>query len=660
MPDILYIKTSDGVILRFADRNAFRTWVQSGRIPLADEVLWLDAAENWRPLQELLDILGITLSDSTVDARASRAFPGIQDDFFKKSFGPSAAPGSESPAGDWGTVRRPVITGRYGAVQDVVDVGQPKRRTTAPMAAFDVSAAGGDNQVSVDPSEKIDVTGEFGRPVTEEMIAEAEASVDSPPAAADDVSVLPDAVRDDVSGQESVPVDSSSAEDVVTESVPESVSNQVGMANPDVAVAVASGAASDSTKRQVSATDRIGAAALEIDMTPGDGYEPFADSSNDSPASAAAGIEFSVSPAAVKPIGATRIKAPARHTEELEQELEMYRSAGGGSPAIKVLLAILLVAAAGGLGYLGYLILVEEDAPAIKAVIVEKDPGPQHAADVPSPVMNSVAVAPATAVAPDVASDAGSARVAGSASDSGTAAEVSGTPEAVPATDVPVSPDAGRRPDLAVAPVVVSATPAVKATPAGQSASASVDVRPAPSAEPAVVPKPRPAPAVEPVKPVPAPRAEPAPRAQLSEPRPKPEPVKEPPASKKTPSVGVSVAPDDYMGHVKAGNAALRGDPEQALVHYEVAESLKPGSTMILTKMGDASKALNRADTAREYYQRALRTNPSYNPAIVGLARIAREKGQIEEARKYYQRYLDVNASAPAAAEARQFLGSAP
>ena len=145
MPDILYIKTSDGVILRFAERTAFRTWVMSGRIPLADEVFWLDAAENWRPLQELLDILGIVLPAPSADAQDSKAFPGIQDDFFKKSFGPLATAGGEPREGEWGTVRRPVITGRYGAVQDVVDVGQPKRRTTAPMAAFDVASdhAGG-------------------------------------------------------------------------------------------------------------------------------------------------------------------------------------------------------------------------------------------------------------------------------------------------------------------------------------------------------------------------------------------------------------------------------------------------------------------------------------------------------------------------------------
>ena len=49
----------------------------------------------------------------------------------------------------------------------------------------------------------------------------------------------------------------------------------------------------------------------------------------------------------------------------------MYRSAGGGSPAIKVLLAVLLVARRGP-GISGYLILSEEAGPAVKAVIVKR------------------------------------------------------------------------------------------------------------------------------------------------------------------------------------------------------------------------------------------------------------------------------------------------
>ena len=127
---------------------------------------------------------------------------------------------------------------------------------------------------------------------------------------------------------------------------------------------------------------------------------------------------------------------------------------------------------------------------------------------------------------------------------------------------------------------------------------------------------------------------------------------------KGAPVVADAIAPDDYAGHVKAGNKALARDPEQALVHFEVADGLRPGNCMILTKMGDASRTLKRFDTAQDYYQRALKTNPQYNPAVLGLARIAKSRGQTDEARKYYQLYLDINGSAPSAAEARQFLSN--
>jgi len=650
MPDILYIKTSDGVILRFAERTAFRTWVMSGRIPLADEVFWLDAAENWRPLQELLDILGIVLPAPSADAQDSKAFPGIQDDFFKKSFGPLATAGGEPREGEWGTVRRPVITGRYGAVQDVVDVGQPKRRTTAPMAAFDVASDHAGGAAPAEGAVKIDVTGEFGRPVTDEMIAEAQAGVESASSDVDDGSGGPEASALQVSLGDSGVSDAMAAEPAGAEEGSESASVVAEVVSVDPApegtADVSVGGEPDGPEPRVSVTDRIGGAALEIDMVPGDGYEPFAARPEDDRSTPAVGIEFSVSPAAVKPIGATRIKAPARHTEELERELEMYRSAGGGSPAIKVLLAVLLVAAAGGLGYLGYLILSEEAGPAVKAVIVEKDPGQQHEAEVASQVPD-VAQAPQAAAVVDAVPVGRLDTVPEVKSD---------VDVAVAAADVPVQPDTRVEMPAPAAPPAVQPVPPPVVAPAVSPAPTVVqEARPAPAVEPR---KPAPSPKVEPAAIVPSPQPRPKPEPVREPPAPKPEPVKEPPAPKKAPSVGIQVAPDDYMGHVKAGNAALRRDPEQALVHYEVAESLKPGSTMILAKMGDASKALNRADTAREYYQRALRTNPNYNPAIVGLARIAREKGQTEEARKYYQRYLDVNASAPAAAEARQFLGA--
>ena len=51
IPDVVYVKTPDGVIIRFAERAALEKWLAAGRIPVelargpenVPHALWLDS-----------------------------------------------------------------------------------------------------------------------------------------------------------------------------------------------------------------------------------------------------------------------------------------------------------------------------------------------------------------------------------------------------------------------------------------------------------------------------------------------------------------------------------------------------------------------------------------------------------------------------------------
>ncbi len=134
LPDVVYIKSPDGVIVRFADRKALRNWLQDGRIPverdaqgnLVSQALWLDSDNVWKSLNILLEKLGISLDPSVgVDPRIA-AFPDANDDYFRKSFGPAA--------------QRYSTTGEFGAMDVPQQDSEPRTgKTTDEMAAFDAA-----------------------------------------------------------------------------------------------------------------------------------------------------------------------------------------------------------------------------------------------------------------------------------------------------------------------------------------------------------------------------------------------------------------------------------------------------------------------------------------------------------------------------------------
>ena len=59
---------------------------------------------------------------------------------------------------------------------------------------------------------------------------------------------------------------------------------------------------------------------------------------------------------------------------------------------------------------------------------------------------------------------------------------------------------------------------------------------------------------------------------------------------------------------------------------------------------------------AEAAFLQALRLNPRYGVALMGLAETYRNQGKNDEAKKYYEQYLDVLPSGPEAAVARQAL----
>lgn len=175
--------------------------------------------------------------------------------------------------------------------------------------------------------------------------------------------------------------------------------------------------------------------------------------------------------------------------------------------------------------------------------------------------------------------------------------------------------------------------------------SADEGVEPAsrvlPAAEPAAAPRPSPAPTAVPARRPPTP---PRPSA--------------PPSGPST-----AAASQTYDQHMAAGNRLRDSDPRAALAHYSVAAEAKPGQVTPVSAMGDCAMAMGDTDQAQRFYARALRMRDSYGPALIGMARLHKRRGDNASAADFYRRYLQVNVHGSQASEARTFLeaqGTAP
>jgi predicted Zn finger-like uncharacterized protein len=85
-----------------------------------------------------------------------------------------------------------------------------------------------------------------------------------------------------------------------------------------------------------------------------------------------------------------------------------------------------------------------------------------------------------------------------------------------------------------------------------------------------------------------------------------------------------------------------REKPEAALDMYGEAHELKPTRAEPLAGRGLALLDLGNHLAAAAAFEEALKLNPRYGPAIMGMAEALRLQGKNEQAIEYYQRYLEV------------------
>lgn len=129
-----------------------------------------------------------------------------------------------------------------------------------------------------------------------------------------------------------------------------------------------------------------------------------------------------------------------------------------------------------------------------------------------------------------------------------------------------------------------------------------------------------------------------------------------------TPDAGTVVAaaakqPRDFDGWMSLGDKLReREKAEAALDAYGRAADLNPDRAEPHAGRGLALMDMGQKLQAEAAFLQALRLNPRYGVALMGLAETYRNQGKNEEAKKYYEQYLDVLPSGPEAAVARQAL----
>lgn len=99
-----------------------------------------------------------------------------------------------------------------------------------------------------------------------------------------------------------------------------------------------------------------------------------------------------------------------------------------------------------------------------------------------------------------------------------------------------------------------------------------------------------------------------------------------------------------------------RGEPEEAIQHYQAMLRLNPDYPEGHSNFGNALFQLNRVAEAEAQYRRAIELNPAYVDARLNLANLLRDTDRIDEAMPHYQEALRL---APRSAEAHHNLAIA-
>jgi tetratricopeptide (TPR) repeat protein len=109
-------------------------------------------------------------------------------------------------------------------------------------------------------------------------------------------------------------------------------------------------------------------------------------------------------------------------------------------------------------------------------------------------------------------------------------------------------------------------------------------------------------------------------------------------------ATGPTIAPTDFMTHIREGNSLLSsGEYDQALAHFEAAGKLRPREPSIHFKMGRIFLQKEDYKNATAAFNNTLNLNPEQIEAHYELARIAQILKKPEQAHRILDQALEIN-----------------
>ncbi|RYD92383.1 MAG: tetratricopeptide repeat protein, partial [Sphingomonadales bacterium] len=120
-----------------------------------------------------------------------------------------------------------------------------------------------------------------------------------------------------------------------------------------------------------------------------------------------------------------------------------------------------------------------------------------------------------------------------------------------------------------------------------------------------------------------------------------------------------AAASTDYRVYMFLGVLARdAGDRKQAIAHLRKAHEMAPQEPNPALELGFALEGHHPGE-ARKVYEQVLARDPASQPAMLGLARVARSRNRLDEAHAIYARMLADNPEEPQALNGMAWLALA-